>query len=493
MKKTLCFILAFSCAFAFGGCTNKKTNTGGTPEIKWYTLGTKQVDQNKVMEKLNSVLEEKYNLKLDFNLVDAGTYNEKMNMVISSGEVFDLCYTSNWTNVFSNVVMKNGFMAIDEYINGDRKALYEALPDFTWEDTKVNGKIMAVPNYQAFYRQNSAWVPTKYIEKYNIDTSKIKSIYDMEPLLKALKDGEPDISPIMPQDFAGVSFNSASLMENVKKYDGIRDVPFLAVDDDYKIYNIYELPELANEYKLFREWYQKGYIRSDIVSAVNSKEDDTTALKYGVWLGGNAPSSASDAIQKYGEPVTIIPLAKPFIGHNIGQATMTAVSATSKQPNEALKLLEVMFTDKDTFNLLCYGIEGEHYEKISDKSIKLMDNGEKYNIGGMAWAYGNLFNSYVIEGADENAYAETDEINRTAEKSKLRGFSVNLTNVATEVAKVNSVKSEYAYTSLGAEDPEPLLKEFNEKLKTAGIDTVKEEIQKQLDEFVKTKNNGEEK
>ena len=122
-----------------------------------------------------------------------------------------------------------------------------------------------------------------------------------------------------------------------------------------------------------------------------------------------------------------------------------------------------------------------------------MDNGEKYNIGGMAWAYGNLFNSYVIEGADENAYAETDEINRTAEKSKLRGFSVNLTNVATEVAKVNSVKSEYAYTSLGAEDPEPLLKEFNEKLKTAGIDTVKEEIQKQLDEFVKTKNNGEEK
>lgn len=479
---SLCIILG-----GFAGCGGKNEKKDGISTIKWYTIGTKQVDQNIVMEKINAELEKNHKLNLDFELVDAGAYSEKMNMSISSGEEFDLCFTSNWTNVFSNVVSKNGFMAIDEFLNSDRKGLYEALPEFTWEDAKIGGKIMAVPNYQSFYRQSSAWIPTKYIEKYNIDISNIKSIYDLEPVLKALKENEPDIYPVMPYEFAGTSFDGASLMDGINKYDIIRDTPFLVVDKDFKVHCTYDLPELEKEYELFREWYTKGYTRSDIVSAVNSKEDDINALKYGVWLGGNSPSAPYDAIQKYGEPITIVPLAEPYISHNIGHATMTAVSATSKQPDEALRLLEIMFTNKDTFNTLLFGIEGEHYEKIDDNTVKLLDEGQKYNLSDNAWAYGNLFNSYYIEGTQKGVYEETDKINREAVTAPIRGFSVDLSPITVEVAKVNSVKSEYEYLALGSEEPTELLKEYREKLRVAGLDTIIVEIQKQLDEFVKLK------
>ena len=93
----------FVIAGSFAGCGGKNTNKDGISTIKWYTIGTKQVDQNIVMEKINAELEKNHNLNLDFELVDAGAYSEKMNMSISSGEEFDLCFTSNWTNVFSNV------------------------------------------------------------------------------------------------------------------------------------------------------------------------------------------------------------------------------------------------------------------------------------------------------------------------------------------------------------------------------------------------------
>ncbi len=485
LKKSLCFLLAFGCVMTATSCTTSKKK-GDVTTIKWYTLGNKQIDQEKVMAALNEDLKSKCNVNLDLQLIDAGAYNDKMNMIVSSGEKFDLCYTSNWTNNFTSGVYKNAYIALDEYLETDRKALYESLPEFLWDDAKVGGKIMAVPNYQPMASQASVWIPTEYAEKYNLDVNSISSIFDLEPFLKKLKENEPDIYPVMAQDLAGTTFRGSPLYEG-KHYDSVMEIPILVVGEDNKVYNYFELDEFKKELELFRDWYKKGYTRKDIISAVNSKEDDITALKYGAWFGNLSPTSHADALKKYGVEVTMVPLGEPYIMHNLGHATMTAVSRTSKQPKEALAMLEVMFTDKNTFNLLCYGIEGEHYKKVSDNKVEVIDNGEKYNISSFAWAYGNLFNSYCSGETSEETYEKSKELNETAVRSPLRGLSVDTSKIATEMAKVASVKAEYDYVVLGAEDYEPIIKEAVEKMETAGIDIIKDELQRQVDEFVKNK------
>ena len=60
-------------------------------------------------------------------------------------------------------------------------------------------------------------------------------------------------------------------------------------------------------------------------------------------------------------------------------------------------------------------------------------------------------------------------------------------NVTLEVANCKSVVSEYLeMLDLGLYGPDKLA-EFNQKLKTAGVDTIINELQKQIDEWYATK------
>ena len=65
--------------------------------LKWYVAGNApQPDNDTVVAEIEKVILEKYNLNLDLEIVcsDFGSYNDKMQMVIGSGEEYDICWTS---------------------------------------------------------------------------------------------------------------------------------------------------------------------------------------------------------------------------------------------------------------------------------------------------------------------------------------------------------------------------------------------------------------
>lgn len=71
----------------------------------------------------------------------------------------------------------------------------------------------------------------------------------------------------------------------------------------------------------------------------------------------------------------------------------------------------------------------------------------------------------------------------------LLGFKFNTENVSNQISAINNVLQEFEralYT--GSIDPEVGLNDLNKKLNDSGINEVKEEIQKQLNEW-KAKNN----
>ena len=76
-------------------------------------------------------------------------------------------------------------------------------------------------------------------------------------------------------------------------------------------------------------------------------------------------------------------------------------------------------------------------------------------------------------------------MNTTANKSKALGFMFDSTSVSNEIAALNNVVSEYsASIDCGAADPATAIPEFNEKLYAAGLQTVMDEKQKQLNEWL---------
>lgn len=148
-----------------------------------------------------------------------------------------------------------------------------------------------------------------------------------------------------------------------------------------------------------------------------------------------------------------------------------------------MQFLNLMYTDPEIINLLDWGIEGEHYAKVSDNVIGPVEGAEViegwYNLG---WQFGNQFLSYVPEDANPNLWTEMAEFNASAIKSAALGFVFDPSPVQTEIAAVTNVINQYSLgLETGTTDPATELPQFIEALKSAGIDTIIAEKQSQLD------------
>lgn len=168
---------------------------------------------------------------------------------------------------------------------------------------------------------------------------------------------------------------------------------------------------------------------------------------------------------------------------------MWGIPQNSTDPERAMMLMNMLYTDKDLINLLDWGIEGKHYVKVSDNMIDFPAGVDAKNSGyylGLSWVFGNQFLSYVFKGDDPDIWKKMDEFNKSAKKSRALGFNFNVESVKTEITAVTNVVNQYQKgIETGTLDPDKALPDYKAKLKSAGIDKIIEEKQKQLDAWTK--------
>ena len=158
--------------------------------------------------------------------------------------------------------------------------------------------------------------------------------------------------------------------------------------------------------------------------------------------------------------------------------------------------MQLLFTEegKDLYNLLTFGIEGTHYEKLDENTIRAFDYAtsptadSKYGLP--KYMCGSIFNAYRLKGEPEgyNDYVK-NEINDGSDKSPLLGFRCDLDKIKVESSQLQAIASEYILplTTGPISDSKQQYEAFMSKLKSAGVEKVKAEIQKQIDEFAAKK------
>lgn len=96
--------------------------------------------------------------------------------------------------------------------------------------------------------------------------------------------------------------------------------------------------------------------------------------------------------------------------------------------------------------------------------------------------------SYVWDGDSPTIWEDTTAWNDSAIVSPAMGFTWDNANVLNEVTAVRNVRGKYANAlECGSIDPAEALPAFLEELETAGANTIIEEKQKQLDEYLASK------
>ena len=481
MKRKIALLLAcVMMTSVFAACGNKDGEENGeVPTLTWFLPLSVPSDEKLVEAEINKYLEPKLGAKLDLVFVDAGAYNEKMNMLMASQTEFDLAF-SGWVNKFDRGVSQKGFLCLDEYLE-KYPELKAAAPDYAWEAVKASdGKIYAFPNQQTYARTPATFITKKYVDKYNFDISKVKTIRDLEPLMEKIRDNEPDVYFWNPK----VTEITPMLNETTTVMPGVFGFVTKRDDPECKVFYLYETPEYRAGTELVREYYNRGFIRKDAASAAGTQTSSKeTAITQGSWKPGHEADSIAT---KRGEVVSIR-WAEPCVTTELIRQTLTAISTTSKHPDKAAQLLALVNTDKELFRLMVHGIEGKHYEVLESGHIRVLDSQGYGSMHTAGWYLGNQFNSYVTEGKDLDIWDQMREFNESAIKSTTLGFNFDSTPVTNEISNISTVNSEYSGLGNGSLDPAAKYDEALPRLKEAGADKIKAEMQRQLDEWLANK------
>ncbi|XEC95695.1 ABC transporter substrate-binding protein [Paenibacillus tarimensis] len=457
---------------------DKKKELESVDLIWYYGVGLQQQDQQSVEDEVNKYLKEKTDLNVTLKLkpVEFGSYDQKLNVAIASGEPMDIVWTTaSWLLKYNENVKKGAFLALDDLLpTYAPKTLNEMMPKRYWDDVKAgsDGKIYAIPNYQIAATSWGFIFQKRFVDKYKFDITKVKKYEDLEPFLETLKNNEPDIIP-----FANPGGGALSDDPNFRNYANIFSYD---INDPFKIMNKVDTSQYKAVLDVMHKWYQKGYIYKDIATVKDRNlffkkgnvavSTDVTfkpggEVEYAVIFGNNEIVS-----QRISSPV--------FTGVT---ATMNAIAKASKNPERALMLLERVNNDKELYKLLCYGIEGKHYTEEDGVYKAVEGTGYRPEID---WVFGNQFNGLLRTGQPEDVFGQTIKRNEEAEIPPMSGFHFNDSSLKTELAAVASVKAEYAVPlETGTVDPDVVLPRYKEALKKAGQDKIMAEINRQYTEW----------
>lgn len=492
-------ILIAACALSFAGCkggnnASKETDENGLAyvELKMvYPVSANATgDQQAVTDKINEYLKEKINCTVDIEALDTSTFYQKLPVMISSSENFDIAWINSGT-LLQNV-SRNAFVQLDDLLDKYAPETKAILPDVLLDGVRVNNKLYSLPVYKEYGYGNSYYFRKDIVDKYNFDLTSLKTMRDFEPMLETIKNNESQISPFFTESGAMEPYMPA--VEGEKYYFNVAGLPMSICYDpvDDKFVNRIETEEYKNKCKIYNEWNKKGYINKDAIT-VSATFDEIIKGNRGWFVTTSSKPGVSASLTKStGKEMICGYSEKAYVNTSSVMGSMNAISITSKNPERAMMLMNLLYTDKYLINLFNFGIEGKHYEKVDENTIKLPDGiatqaDTKY-APGVDWRLGNNYNLYVWDYEDPDKWEQYKKFSEDAEPEPLLGFYVDTSEIKDSIAAINNLSTSYDLPLIvGVGDAEETIAQYAQKLKEAGIEKVIAETQKQYEAWKSSK------
>lgn len=488
IKKTLIRGTAILlCGAALVGCgrlasgsdkeSESKNSSGDKDTILMYQIGVPPENFDELMEIANKRIEDEIGVHLKMQYIGWGDYEQKMNVITSSGENYDIAFAADYLNN----AQKGAYADLTELAQKYAPETMEQIDEAYITGNTIGGKLYAIPVNANIYAQQMLTFNPTFLDKYDLDVSNVNELKDLEPLLQTIKDNESGVVPLSAGSGWRIEKDFDFLIGNT--------VP-LGIDlngDPKKIINPYEEGEsLLPLLDTMHDFYKKGFVPADASTSQTAynMDEDTWFVRQET----QGPYDYGDYLMQRitGKEIISRPFSKP--AKTVAQARMAnfVISNSSKKKEDSMKVLNLLNSDPELLNGLVYGVEGRNWEKTDEEGrIRLLEGYTDPKSGYMsAWNLGNNAVLSIDEKVTDEQIEHKEKSIEEAEVSPLLGFNFATEDVKTEITNVNNVVAQYtAGLQTGSVDPEKVVPEYLEKLKEAGLDKIQAEAQKQFDEF----------
>ena len=253
-------------------------------------------------------------------------------------------------------------------------------------------------------------------------------------------------------------------------------------DPTCRIVNIYETEEARQLLNTLHHYYTCGYINQDasLRTSFSRYQDEKVFCR----ISSGGPDSSASFSVDFGYSIAAVQAAEPVVTSASTQGSIMVINANTAHPEEAMTFLKAVNTDPDIRNLLNYGIEGIHYKLTDNDQVQI--TAQTYR--GVPYTQGNWFILKTTVGESTAKWTAYRTFNQEAVSSPLLGFVPDYSPCIQQYNAVSRIYEKYDNALMtGSVDPSIYLPKLLSELEEAGIDTLIEELQFQVDAWLAEK------
>ena len=465
--------------------------------VTLMSMGTVDTSITEGIEnKINEIAEPAINVHANLQWIEGGAYATQVSMMIQGGDDLDLMmFTPIPGSSYTSFLSAGQLMDIKDLLNKYGQDIASIQGDLI-NGCKLNGGIYGVGNYRDIAAFQNILIRKDVLEStgHLEDAENASSWSEIEEIVKDIV--AAGYGGVINNDNMGTVLYPNGFMNGSDQFSDNRSVDILG--DGYQLVvtdpetDTVECKYFTDEFKAMIErvsrWNEEGLIYAD---ASTAQDFGDTLLKNGVGtvkVAQQESGSLETMTGSTGYEFVAIKVTDMMISTSSITKFGYCVPITAKNPEAAIKFLNLIYTSEDIMNALTWGVEGRDWVK-SDEGFATYPEGVTpetvaYHQGD--FLYGNQFIVTPWEGATttrEEQKAATD----ATERSKYFGFQLDNTGLENTLTACYNVEQQYLATiqagTKGAEW-EKTFEEFQNALKKAGIDDLIAAYQKQLDDWL---------
>lgn len=476
---------------------------GEITEVTFYMcdiagIGSENVSH--VEEALNAITEEQINVHVNLNLIEVGEYSTQVNLAITSKDKIDMCMLMPVPGSgMSSMVGNNQLMGLNDLLKEYGQGIVDTMGVYLDAGT-VAGTYYEIPAYRLYSSKLAVIMRKDILEELDMVelAQNMTTWAEFEQILAAVAENY-DVAPIGGANGA-VFVNDVVYIQGDNFSDAVTfdtlgsEAFFLSTDENGKVYSLTGTDNFKNSIYKVKEWWDKGWVYKDNPTAT---EQNAVMMKQNlIFASVNTIELGAEAswLANTGYDVVITDIVPNSVTTQHVNKFGLGIPVTAEEPEAAMKFMNLMYTSQDVMNLLDWGVEGTDF---------VMKDGEATYPDGVdadSVAYHNrdflLGNYFLAAPWTDNGYGSDfrqvamDEL-KSAPVSRYLGFNADVSALTNEITAVTNVINEYINNIRSGAFDDALYEEFQNALDEAGMQTIVNEYQKQLDEWLAGKDSSE--